>query len=206
MMWYQWSAVRLVAVVLVATIASAGCSSPPTSEPNPGESGIPLDSPVGGSLVDFPVEGFDLCSPFSYVVFQKWAPVSEAPAERGPGSCRWRGEGATATITDETGATLAEISHDPRFRPGGSGIVDGNRFWATVSTASPPYSTHLFLSIGPAQPRRLLHIHVEAEDERAPSPQPDRSYTAYGLAELIARSATARMNEVRLATTEPPPR
>jgi hypothetical protein len=165
-----------------------------------------LDSPVGGSLVDFPVEDFDLCSPFSYVVFQKWAPVTEAAVERGPGSCRWRGSGVTASIIDETGASLAEISHDARFRPGSSGIVDGNRFWATVNPTSPPYSTHLFLSIGPAQPRRLLHIHVEAADERAQSPQPGRSYTARGLAELIAKSATARMNEVRSATTTPAPR
>jgi hypothetical protein len=104
--------------------------------------------------VDFPVDAFDLCSPFSYVVFQERAPVTQAPAERGPGLCRWRGDGVTATITDEAGATLAEISHDPRFRPGSSGIVDGNRFWATSIPASPPYSTHLFLSIGPAQPQR----------------------------------------------------
>jgi hypothetical protein len=204
----QRSVVRLVAVLFVVTVASVGCSGLPASEhaADPGEPGIPLDSPVGDSLVDFPVEGFDLCSPFSYVVFQKWAPATEAPPERGPGSCRWRGEGVTATIADETGATLAEISHDPRFRPGSSGLVDGNRFWATASPASPPYSTHLFLSIGPGQPRRLLHVHVEAEVERAPSPQPDRSYTARGLAELIARSTTARMNEVLSATTAPAPR
>jgi hypothetical protein len=203
---FQRSAVRFVAVVLVATIASVGCSGPPTPEPDPGKPGIPLDSPVGGSRTDFPVDGFDLCSPFTHWVFLESAPVTQAPPEHGPGSCRWRGEGVTATITDETGATLAEISHDPRYRPGSSGIVDGNRFWATASPTSPPYTAHLFLAAGPAQPRRLLHIHVESEGERAPSPQPGRSYTARGLATLIAESTTARLNEIRWATTAPAPR
>lgn len=165
-----------------------------------------LDMPVGGSLVDFPVDGLDLCSPFSDVVFVGWAPVGQAPVERGLGSCRWHGEGATAKISDETGSTLAEISHDPRYRPGYAGIVDGNDFWATANPTSPPYSTHLFLAVGPAQPRRLLHIHVELEAKRAPSPQPDTSYTARGLARLIARSTVIRMFEAPLATTANVPR
>jgi hypothetical protein len=202
---FQRSAARLVAVVLVATIASAGCSSPPASEPDPGEPGISLDSPVGGSRVDFPVDGFDLCSPFTHWVFRESAPVTQAPAERGPGSCRWRGAGVTATITDETGATLAEISHDPRYRPGYTGL-EGNRYWVTATPTSQPYSAHLFLATGPAQPRRLLHIHVETEAERARSPQPDRAYTASGLARFIAGTTANRMTEVLSTTTAPAPR
>jgi hypothetical protein len=130
MTWLQWSAVRLVAVVVVAMIASAGCSSPPEAKPDPGEPGISLDSPTGRSRVDFPVDGFDLCSPFTHALFQERAPTAQALAERGPGSCRWRGEGVTATITDEIGATLAEASHDPRYRPGVTGL-EGNRYWVT---------------------------------------------------------------------------
>jgi hypothetical protein len=201
----QWSAVRLVAVVVVATIASAGCSSPPAANPDPGEPGISLDSPTGRSQVDFPVDGFDLCSPFTHTLFVKWAPVTLAPAERGPGSCRWRGEGVMATITDETGATLAEISNDPRYRPGHTGL-EGNRYWVTVTRTSPPHSAHLFLATGPTQPRRLLHVHVETEAERVRAPQPNQSYTAGLLAEFIAASTDLRMSEALVATTEPAPR
>jgi hypothetical protein len=202
---YQWSAVPLVAVVLVATIASAGCSSPNSPEPDLGEPGISSDSPSGGSRVDLPVDGFDLCSPFTHSLFRKWAPVTQAPEERGPRSCRWRGEGVIATITDESGATLAEISNDPRYRPGYTGL-EGNRYWVTVTPTSPPYSAHLFMATGPGQPRRLLHVHVESEAEWAPSRQPDRDYSASGVARLIATSADSRMQEVLLATTVPAPR
>jgi hypothetical protein len=204
-MWSHWSVVRFVAVVVVATIASAGCFGPPAQVPDPGEPGISLDSPTGGSRVNFPVDGFDLCSPFTHSLFQKWAPVTRAPAERGPGSCRWRGDGVIATITDETGATLAEISHDPRYRPGYTGL-EGNRYWVTATPTSPPYNADLFLATGPAQPRRLLHIHVESEDEWAPSPQPDRAYPASGVARLIATSTASRMQEELLSTTAPAPR
>jgi hypothetical protein len=205
MMWYPWSALRLVAVVLVATIASAGCSSSPSAEPDPGEPGISLDSPTGGSRVDLPVDGFDLCSPFTHSLFRKRTSTTQAPAERVPGSCRWRGDGVTATITDETGATLAEISHDPRYRPGYTGL-EGNRYWVTATPTSPPYSAHLFLAAGPAQPRRLLHVHVETEAERVRAPQPNQSYTAGLLARLIATSTDRRMQEALLATTVPAPR
>jgi hypothetical protein len=204
MTWFQWSAVRLVAVVVVAAVAS-GCSSSPETRSHPGEPGISLDSPTGRSPVDFPIDGFDLCSPFSYAVFQKWAPVTQSPPERGSGSCRWRGEGVTATISDETGATLAEITHDPRYRPGVTGF-EGNRYWVTVTPASPPYGAHLFLATGPSQPQRLLHVHVEAEAERAPSAQPNTAYTASSLAVFIAASINARMNEVLWATPSPAPR
>jgi hypothetical protein len=205
MTWYQWSAVRLVAVVVVATIASAGCSNPPAAKPNPGEPGISLDSPTSRSRIDFPVDGFDLCSPFTHALFQELAPTTHAPAERDLGSCRWRGAGVTATITDEAGASLAEVSHDPRYRPGVTGL-EGNRYWVTVTPTAPPYSAHLFLATGPAQPRRLLHIHVETEEERAPAPQPNRSYTAPGLARLITMCTDLRMSEALWATTAPAPR
>ena len=201
----QRSMVRLLAVALVAAIATAGCSSPPAPEPNPGEAGIPLDSPAGGSRVDLPVDGFDLCSPFTHSLFIEWAPVTQTPPEPGPGSCRWHGNGATATISDETGSTLAEISHDPRYRPGNVGFI-GNRYWVTATPTAPPYSAHLFLAAGPAQPRRLIHIHVETEIERPQSRRPDRAYTARGLAELIASSTDLRMFEVLWATTAPAPR
>jgi hypothetical protein len=204
MTWYQWSAVRLVAVVLVATIASAGCSSPPSAAPDPGEPGISSDSPTGGSPEDLPVDGFDLCSPFTHTLFRERAPVTRAAVERGQGSCRWRGEGITATITDETGATLAEISNDPQYRPGYTGFHH-NRYWVTATPTSPPYSAHLFLATGPAQPWRLLHVHVESEAERARSPQPNKSYTAPGLARLIVGCIGSRMTERRMATTAPAP-
>jgi hypothetical protein len=55
---FQWSAVRLVAVVLVATIALAGCAKPPASRVYAGDPGIPLDSPSGGSLQDLILGGF----------------------------------------------------------------------------------------------------------------------------------------------------
>jgi hypothetical protein len=205
MTWFQWSAVRLVAVVLVAAVTSAGCSSPPVPNSHPGEPGISLDSPTGGSPEDYPVDGFDLCSPFTHVLFRERAPVTQAPAEHGPGSCRWRGAGVTATITDETGATLAEISHDPRYRPGVTGL-EGNRYWVTVTPTSSPHNAHLFLAAGPAQPRRLLHINVEAETERARSPQPNRSFTASSLAVFIAGCIDLRMTEAQLATAAPAPR
>jgi hypothetical protein len=121
-MWSHWSVVRFVAVVVVATIASAGCFGPPAQVPDPGEPGISLDSPTGGSREDFPMDDFDLCSPFRHPLFREVAPVTLAPVERGPGSCRWRGKGVIATITDAAGASLAEVSHDPRYRPGVTGF------------------------------------------------------------------------------------
>jgi hypothetical protein len=205
MTWLQWSAVRLAAVMLIATTPSAACSSPPETKPSPGEPGISLDSPAGGSRENLPVDGFDLCSPFTHWVFLRWAPVTQAPAEHGPGSCRWRGEGITASITDETGATLAEISHDPRYRPGYTGL-EGNRYWVTATPTSPPYRAHLFLAVGPAEPRRLLHVHVESDAEWARSPQPDTAYTAPRFARLIVGSISSRMTERILATTAPAPR
>jgi hypothetical protein len=205
MMGFRSSAVRLVAVVLAAAIASAGCSGPPAATSHPGEPGISLDSPTGGSPEDFPMDGFDLCSPFSYPLFREAAPVTRAPVERGPGSCRWRGKGVIATITDETGASLADVSHDPRYRPGVTGF-DHNRYWVTVTPTSPPYSAHLFLATGPAQPTRLLHVHVENEVERARSPQPNTSYTAPGLAGLIVGCIGIRMTERQLAAAATAPR
>jgi hypothetical protein len=202
---FQLDVLRLVAALVVAAIASAGCSTPPASKPNPGEPGISLDHPTGGSRVDFPVDGFDLCAPFSYALFQKRTFTARTPAERGPGSCRWRGEGFTATITDETGATLAEVSHDPRYRPGYAGL-EGNRYWVTATPTSPPYTAHLFLAAGPAQPRRLLHVHVETEAERVAAPQPDRAYTARGLAEIVAAGIDSQMTEALRATKTSPPR
>jgi hypothetical protein len=204
MRWLQWSAVRLTIVIAVATIASAGCSMPPEPKPHPGEPGISLDSPAGGSKDDLPIDGFDLCSPFTHALFRERAPVTRAPVEPGPDSCRWRGEGVTATIRDETGATLAEISNDPRYRPGYTGF-DHNRYWVTAIPTSPPYSAHLFLATGPAQPRRLLHVHVESEVERAGSPLPNHSYTAPGLARLIVSCIGIRMTERVMATTAPTP-
>jgi hypothetical protein len=203
--WFRPSAVRLVIVLSIAAVAAAGCSGSPAPELNPGEPGLPLDSPTGRSRVDLPVDGLDLCSPFTHAHFLKWAPITQAPVERGPGSCRWQGPGVTATITDETGATLAEISHDPRYRPGYTGL-QGNSYWVTAIPTSPPYIAHLFLAAGPAQPRRLLHVHIESETERVPALQPNRSHTPRGLAELIATSAELRMSEVLLSTTAPTPR
>jgi len=205
MVRFQRSAARLVVVLLAITIASAGCSSRVAPELTPEEPGISLDSPTGGSQVEFPVDRFDLCSPFSHWVFLMWAPVTQNPPERGSGLCRWRGEGVTATITDETGATLAEISHDPRYRPGYAGL-QGNRYWVTAIPISPPYNADLFLAVGPAQPRRVLHVHVESQAERVRALRPDRSYTPRGLAELVATSAELRMSEVPLSTTAPAPR
>jgi hypothetical protein len=204
MTWFSWSAVRFMAVVLVAVVGSAGCSSPPAAKPDPGEPGIPLGSPTAGSPEDFPVD-FDLCSPFTHALFRERAPVMRAPIERGPGSCRWRGEGVTATITDETGATIAEISNDPRYRPGYTGF-DHNRYWVTATPTSPPYNAHLFLATGPSQPQRLLHVHVESEAERSRSPLPNHSYTAPGLARLIVGCIGIRMTERLLATTALAPR
>jgi hypothetical protein len=203
--WFRSSAVRLFVVVAAATMTSAGCSSSPEPEFNPGEPAISLDSPAGGSQVDFPVDDFDLCSPFANWVFIRWAPVAQAPTERGPAYCRWRGEGVTATIADETGSTLAEISHDPRYRPGYAGF-EGNRYWVTAIPTSPPYTAHLFLAAGPGQPRRLLHIHVETEAERARSPQPNTSYSARGLAELIAGATANEMPTEPRATAATAPR
>jgi hypothetical protein len=164
-----------------------------------------LSNPAGGSRVDFPIDGFDLCAPFSYALFQKRTFTAQAPDERGPRSCRWRREGVTATITDETGATLAEISHDPRYRPGYTGL-QGNRYWVTATRVSPPYTAHLFLATGPAQPRRLLHVYVETEAERVPAPQPDRAYTARGIAEIIAAGIDSGMREALRATNASAPR
>jgi hypothetical protein len=204
MVRFQWGAVRLMAVALVAMIASTGCSSPPAVKSHPGEPGISLDSPAGGSPEDFPMDDFDLCSPFRHPLFREVAPVTLAPVERGPESCRWRGKGVIATITDAAGASLAEVSHDPRYRPGVTGF-DHNRYWVTVPPTEHPYSTHLFLATGPAQPSRLLHVHVENEVERARSPQPNKSYTAAELARLIVGCIGSRMTERMLVTTAPAP-
>ncbi len=54
----QWGVVRLVVVVLVATIASAGCAKPPASKVYAGEPGIPLDTPTGDSPRDLILGGF----------------------------------------------------------------------------------------------------------------------------------------------------
>jgi hypothetical protein len=105
---FQWSAGRLVAVVLVASIASAGCAKQSASKVYAGP-GIPLDSPTADYPRGLPLDGFDFCYPFSYGEFQS-TPFTQAPVERGPGSCRWLAEGLTATITDEVGAALAESS------------------------------------------------------------------------------------------------
>lgn len=202
---YKWNVVRSVVVVLVALVASAGCSGSPAPVPEPGEPGISLNSPTGGSRVDFPVDGFDLCSPFTHSLFRKWAPIMQGPLERGPGWCRWRGAGVTATITDEVGASLADVSNDPRYRPGYAGL-EGNRYWVTATSTSAPYHAHLFLAAGPSHARRLLHVYVESDDEWTPSLQPDRAYNASGLARLIATSTGSRMQEVLLTATAPAPR
>lgn len=201
----RWVVVRLVAAILVVVAASAGCVNAPPPERSTGGPGIPLDVPTGGSPVDFPVAGFDLCSPFTHPLFLKWAPISEGPPEPGPGSCRWRGEGVTVTLTDEIGVTLAEASHDPRYRPGYAGF-EGNRYWVTATPESPPFAAHLFLATGPAQPRRLLHVHVQTEAERVPAPQPDQSYTANLLAEFVANCVDLRRSEASPATTSSVPR
>ena len=190
----KWSAARLVAVVLVAAIASTGCSSPPAPKPDPGEHVLSWD---------FPIDGFDPCSPFTYNLFDARAPATRDLVQHGPGSCRWYGQGITATITDETGATLAEISRDPRYQPGYMAF-NHNRYWATEPPTSPPYSAHLFLAVGPAQPRRLLHVHVEAEAERTRSQwRSTESFTASTLARLVGDSIGERMKERRFATTAP---
>lgn len=201
----QRSVVRFVAVAVIVMIASVACSAAPPTELDPGEPAISTSHPTGGSRVDFPVDRFDLCSPFSHPLFMERAPVTQAPVELDQGSCRWRGKGVTATIFDETGATLAEISSDPRYRPGYTGL-EGNRYWVTVTPKTPPYAAHLFLAAGPSQSRRLLHIHVETETERVRAPQPNRSYTAGLLAELIAACTYLRMSEVPLGPTAPAPR
>lgn len=201
---FQWSAARFLIVVLIIAVTSAGCSTSPEAKPVSGEPGISLGSPTGGSPENLPVDGFDLCSPFTHPLFRERAPVTRSPVERGPRSCRWRGDGITASITDETGSTLAEISNDPRYRPGYAGF-DHNRYWVTATPTSPPYSAHLFLAAGPAQPQRLLHVHVESEAERARSPMPNHSYTAPGLARLIVGCIGSRMTERMLATTAPAP-
>ena len=202
---FQRSAVRLVAVALIAAMASVGCSSPPAPRPDPGEPGLSLDRPTAGSPEDLLVDGFDLCSPFTYPLFRERAPVSRAPLEPGLASCRWHGEGITATITDETGATLAEVSHDPRYRPGYTGF-NHNRYWVTATPTAPPYRAHLFLAVGPAQPQRLLHVHVESEAERVRSPWAlHHSFTAPALARLIVGCIGIRMTERRLAAAATAP-
>jgi hypothetical protein len=53
----QWSAVRLVVVVLIATIASAGCTKPSASKVYAGEPGIPLDFPTVDFAQDLLLDG-----------------------------------------------------------------------------------------------------------------------------------------------------
>jgi hypothetical protein len=54
----QWNAARLVAVVMVTTIASGGCAKPFASKAYAGEPGILLDSPTGDSPRDLLLGGF----------------------------------------------------------------------------------------------------------------------------------------------------
>jgi hypothetical protein len=58
MVRFPWSAVRLVAVVLVGVIASAGCAKPPASKVCAEEFGIPMDVPSGDSRRDLILDGF----------------------------------------------------------------------------------------------------------------------------------------------------
>jgi hypothetical protein len=220
---FQWRAVQLVALAATAVIAAAGCSSSPAPQPDPyefdysrqkyypGERGFSSDAPAGGSQMNLPTDGFDLCSPFSDSLFLKQAPVTQAPVERSSGLCRWRGEGTVVTITDETGMTLAEVSNDPRYRPGGRNAVNvaskskvgRARYWVTLTPRSEPYGSHLFLAFGPDQPQRLLHIHVETVAARVPAKQPNRTYAPRELAEFIVEGVALDMSEVLKTTTAP---
>jgi hypothetical protein len=189
----RWSAFRLAAVVLVATIASAGCVGSPAPKSYPGSSGISPADPTGDSRQNYEVDGFDLCSPFTETSFLEQGPTNRS-VEPGPGSCRWRGEGLTATISVQIGATLAEISNDSRYRPGRRDR-HGNSVWHTLQPRSGPYRSHLFMSTGPSQPLRLLHVYVEAEEEWAEDWQLNRPWSQGGLDLFIARCIDDRMNE-----------
>lgn len=156
----------VLAAVLLAL--AAGCSGGPDPEftrAAPDEPAIPLSAPVGGSRLDFDVERFDPCSPFANGGWTTYAIRVEEPRPDGAG-CRWRGRGLTATIGVEAGRSLAEISADPAFRPGGSGNV-GNRYWETA-TSDAVRSCHAFLAAGPARPDRVVHLYVETDGPAAP--------------------------------------
>jgi hypothetical protein len=156
----------LLAAVLLGL--AGGCTfdpDPANSPAVPDEPAIPLSAPAGGSRLDFDVDAFDPCSPFNSPAWIEYTFTVDPPVPAATG-CRWQGRGLTAAIRLETGRSLAEISADPRFRPGGSGSV-GNRYWQTGTSDATRYC-HAFLAVGPARPDRVVHLSIETDGPAAP--------------------------------------
>ena len=166
--------VLLVAAALLGLAAGCTTPDPEYTRTAPDEPAIPLSAPTGGSRLDFDIDRFDPCAPFRNPVWNAYAIRVDEPAPD-PAGCRFQGRGMSATIGVESGRNLAEISADPRFRPGGTGSM-GNRYWRT-GTSDAVHSCHAFLAVGPAQPDRVVHLFAETDGPAAavrPPSYPDQ--------------------------------
>jgi hypothetical protein len=193
------------AVLLAGLVAACGSEPQPVSA-YPDEPPIPLSAPVGGSRLDFDVARFDTCAPFSSSYWVTTAiPDAGGEPQAVPepgGGCRWRGPGLTATITVDSGRSLAEYSNDPRFRPGGTGMV-GNRFWRTAASDA-TRTCDFFLAAGPARPDQVVHLSVATEAGTAPMAGGGRMHAC--MFAMTLTRATSLILEGPLDSPSPTPR
>jgi hypothetical protein len=146
-------------------------AAPPTTAPSARSwDDIPYSSPAGGATIDFAVDGFDPCSPFTSTLWLKMAAIDpqldpQAVPEPG-GGCRWRSPGMTATVAVETGRSLRDYNADPRYRPGERGSA-GNPYWRTAASTE-SRECHAFLAVGPARPDTVVHVTVQNDEVEAP--------------------------------------
>jgi len=169
--------VRQVLCAAALTVL-AGCASTPAPTPQaspspaPGSASwddVPYSSPDGGATIDFAVDGFDPCTPFTSTLWLKTAvvdPQLDPQATPEGGGCRWRGPGTTATVAVETGRSLRDYNADPQYRPGQRGSA-GNPYWRTATT-NESRECQAFLAAGPARPDTVVHVTVQNEQVEAP--------------------------------------
>ena len=162
---------RIMGGVALAALLAGCTSAPPPAAPSERTSDdIPYSSPAGGAQIDFAVDAFDPCAPFSSRLWLETAAVDpsldpQVVPEPG-GGCRWRGPGTTATLAVETGRSLRDYNADARYRPGQRGSA-GNPYWRTA-TSNESRECHAFLAVGPSRPETVVHVFVQNEQVEAP--------------------------------------
>jgi hypothetical protein len=182
----------LAALLAGCTGAPPPTAPPPTTAPSSWDD-IPYSSAAGGATIDFAVDGFDPCTPFTSTLWLKTAPVDpgldpQATPEPG-GGCRWHGPGMTATVAVETGKSLRDYNTDPQYRPGERGSA-GNPYWRTAASTE-SRECQAFLAAGPARPETVVHVTVQNEQVEAPLSNGGKAHSCIFTETLVSATSLA---------------
>lgn len=188
-----------LAAVLAGCTSAPPAAPPPAPQPTPTASSwddVPYSSPAGGATIDFAVDGFDPCTPFTSTLWLKTAVVDPQldpqAAPEPSGGCRWRGPGMTATVAVETGRSLRDYNADPQYRPGQRGSA-GNPYWRTA-TSNESRECQAFLAAGPARPDTVVHVAVQNEQVEAPMSGGGAAHSCVFTETLVEATALALQN------------